>query len=88
MSGVIYDHNTMAKGCCYARRKVEFLDTAHSHGMLVIYHKPLRCLIAIMNCLPTQLEQEKDMFCHTRGIRSDISRLSANQNSVLEPPSV
>ena len=28
------------------------------------------------------------MFCHTHGIRSDIQRLSANQHSGLEPPSL
>ena len=29
----------------------------------------------------------KIKFCHTRGIRSDIPRLSTNQYSVLKPPS-
>ena len=30
----------------------------------------------------------KLMFCHTRGIRSDIPQLSANQHSGLKPPSL
>ena len=35
----------------------ECLDTALRRGILAIYHKPLRCIIAIINCLPTELEQ-------------------------------
>ena len=33
-------------------RNAECLDAALNHGILAIYHKPLRCLIAIMNWLP------------------------------------
>ena len=33
----------------------ECLDTALSRGILTIYHKPPRCLIAIINWLPTKL---------------------------------
>ena len=36
-----------------ARHNVECLDTALSRGILAIYNKPLRCLIAIINWSPT-----------------------------------
>ena len=35
------------------RSGAECLDTALSRGILAIYHKPQRCLIAIVNWLPT-----------------------------------
>ena len=34
-------------------RHDECLDTALSRGIVTIYHKPPRCLIAIINWLPT-----------------------------------
>jgi hypothetical protein len=43
----------MAKGCSSVQHNEECLDTALSRGILAIYHKPLRCLIAIINWLPT-----------------------------------
>ena len=43
----------MAKGCSSVQHNEECLDTALSCGILAIYHKPLRCLIAIINWLPT-----------------------------------
>ena len=51
--GVVYGQYTTAKCCSYARRNAEFLDTALSPDILAIYHKPPRCLIAIINWLPT-----------------------------------
>ena len=45
------------KGCSYAQCKC--LDTALSHGILAIYHKPPRCLIAIINWLPTYSSKYK-----------------------------
>ena len=36
-----------------ARRNAESLDTGRSRGILAIYHKPPRILIAIINWLPT-----------------------------------
>ena len=35
------------------RHDVECLDTALSHGVLAIHHKPTRYIIAIINWLPT-----------------------------------
>jgi hypothetical protein len=52
LGDVVYGQYTTAKGCSYARRNVECLDTAISRGILAIYHKPPRCLIAIINWLP------------------------------------
>ena len=51
--GVVYRQYTTAKGCSYAQCNMEFLDTALSRGILAIYYKPQRCLIAIINLLPT-----------------------------------
>ena len=42
----VYGQYTTAKGCSYTRHEAECLDTALSHCILAIYHKPLRCLIA------------------------------------------
>uniref|UniRef100_A0A8C7HSK9 Suppressor of cytokine signaling 3 n=1 Tax=Oncorhynchus kisutch TaxID=8019 RepID=A0A8C7HSK9_ONCKI len=38
--GGVYGQYTVAKGCSYTRGNVECLDTALSHGILAIYHKP------------------------------------------------
>ena len=51
--GMVYDQYTMAKGCSYARRIAECLDTALIRGIRAVYHKPPRCLNAIINWLAT-----------------------------------
>ena len=50
---VRYLSNNTRGGVVYERRKAECLDTAVSRGILAIYHKPLRCIIAIINWLAT-----------------------------------
>ena len=51
--GVVYGQYNTPKGYSDAQRKAECLAIALSHGILAIFHKPLRCLIAIINWLPT-----------------------------------
>ena len=45
---VLCGQYTKAKGCSYAQRNAEGLDTVVSRGILAIYHKPQRFLIAII----------------------------------------
>uniref|UniRef100_A0A8C8CSG8 Synapsin III n=1 Tax=Oncorhynchus tshawytscha TaxID=74940 RepID=A0A8C8CSG8_ONCTS len=51
--GINTPQPSAVKGCSYARLNAECLDTALSCGMLAIYHQPPKCLIAIINWLPT-----------------------------------
>ena len=44
---MVYGQYTTAKGCSYAQRNVECLDTDLTCGLLAVNHKPLRSLIAI-----------------------------------------
>ena len=57
--GVWHTVHTTAKGCSYARRNTEYLDTALSYGIQAIYHKPLLCFMAFTNQLPRQQGKER-----------------------------
>ena len=78
--GVVYGQYTTAKGCSYAQRNAEFLDTALSRGILAIYHKPRGALYKLVTNVIRAVKISV--------LSSDIPRLSANQHSGLQPPSL
>jgi hypothetical protein len=75
---VVYDKYTTAKSCSYARLNAEYLNAALNRGILVIYHEPLRGLIAIINWFTNVINAVKINVCsYPWYIWSEIPRILA-----------